>query len=140
MTPAGLLAELRGRGVRLEAVGDRLRVDAPAGVLTTAERAAIQAQKPALIALVRESDAHDVAAIALARESDGDGPQTSFLTDTTGLSANLAGLVRPRDGWTPKAWRDNLLRMAACCESLVPERAAELRQAAELMLKSSAAI
>ena len=53
MSAAALLAALQARGVRLTAVGDRLRVDAPAGVLTVADRAALAAYKAALLARLR---------------------------------------------------------------------------------------
>ena len=53
MTAAALLAALQTRGVRLAAVGDRLRVEAPRGVLTAADRAALAAHKAALLALLR---------------------------------------------------------------------------------------
>ncbi len=40
---------LKARGVNLEADGDALRVDAPAGVLTEEDRAALVECKPALL-------------------------------------------------------------------------------------------
>lgn len=52
MSPAALLADLRARGVTLTAKGDRLRVEAPAGVLTPALRAVLVEQKPALMGLL----------------------------------------------------------------------------------------
>lgn len=53
MTPAALIADLEARGVRLTAVGPRLRVDAPRGVLTAADRQALVQQKPAVLAALR---------------------------------------------------------------------------------------
>jgi hypothetical protein len=47
-----LLAALNARAVRLTAVGDRLRVDAPAGTLTAADRQALAQHKAALLALL----------------------------------------------------------------------------------------
>ena len=44
--------ELKARGVRLEAAGDTLTVDAPAGVLTEGDRAALLESKPALLRLL----------------------------------------------------------------------------------------
>jgi hypothetical protein len=41
--------KLKARGVHLEAAGDALRVDAPAGVLTEDDRAALVECKPALV-------------------------------------------------------------------------------------------
>jgi hypothetical protein len=49
---AELLTDLRGRGVALAAVGASLRVSAPAHALTPADRAALSAQKPALLLLL----------------------------------------------------------------------------------------
>ena len=44
--------ELKARGVRLEAAGDTLTVDAPAGVLTEGDRAALLESKRALLRLL----------------------------------------------------------------------------------------
>jgi|SRR6516225_2754355 hypothetical protein len=52
MTAADLLRHLQGRGVRLEAKEDRLRVDAPAGLLTEADRQALTTHKVELLALL----------------------------------------------------------------------------------------
>ena len=57
MKAAGLLDELRRRGVRLEAVGGTLRLRAPVGVLGDAELEALRAAKPALLsALATEAE------------------------------------------------------------------------------------
>jgi hypothetical protein len=53
VTAAELIADLEVRGVRLMAVGQTLRVDAPRGVLTAADRRELLAQKPALLAELR---------------------------------------------------------------------------------------
>ena len=50
MTAAELLAELRHRGVRLEAIDDRLRYAAPKGALTPDLRAAMADRKAELLA------------------------------------------------------------------------------------------
>jgi hypothetical protein len=47
-----LVAELRERDVQVTASGGHLHVDAPAGVLTIADRDALLAQKPELLALL----------------------------------------------------------------------------------------
>jgi hypothetical protein len=52
MSATALLEDLTGRGVRLSANGDRLRVRAPVGVLSDADRGAIAEHKPALLALL----------------------------------------------------------------------------------------
>ena len=47
-----LYHDLTKRGVRLEADGDRLRVDAPAGVVTEDLKAALSEAKPVLLRLL----------------------------------------------------------------------------------------
>jgi hypothetical protein len=54
-TPAHLLADLTMRGVRLSVVAGRLRVEAPAGVLTGADRLALAQHKPGLLALLADA-------------------------------------------------------------------------------------
>src|SRR5690242_15785082 len=49
MTIPDLVKSLRSRGVTLRAEGDRLRVDAPAGVLTPADRETLAVRKPELL-------------------------------------------------------------------------------------------
>ncbi|MFP5265566.1 MAG: hypothetical protein ACLGJB_27065 [Blastocatellia bacterium] len=49
MTVMELIAELRGRGVVLEASGERLRVDAPKGAVTPDLRAALEAHKTKIL-------------------------------------------------------------------------------------------
>jgi len=55
MTAARLLADLRGRWAIVEVVGDRLRVDAPVGVVTAADRAALVEHKAELLAMLGSS-------------------------------------------------------------------------------------
>jgi hypothetical protein len=47
------MADLEERGVRLTAVGETLRVDAPRGVLTATDRQMLLAHKPAVLAALR---------------------------------------------------------------------------------------
>ena len=49
MNALKLYHDLKARGVNLEATGDGLRVDAPAGVLTEEDRAALLEAKPVLL-------------------------------------------------------------------------------------------
>ena len=56
MTPLHMLADLRRRGVVLIAQGDRLHVDAPAGVLTPEMRDALAAHKYELLGLLLADD------------------------------------------------------------------------------------
>ena len=67
MTSKELLAELQNRGVALEAVGGRLRYDAPKGALTPALRRAMAAHKAELLGLVKQhlrTQATDIVAVA----------------------------------------------------------------------------
>jgi TubC N-terminal docking domain len=75
MTPAALMAGLAARGVRLTALGHALRVDAPRGVLTAADREALVAHKPAVLAALR-AEASRTTATAVETWADGvpDGP------------------------------------------------------------------
>jgi hypothetical protein len=52
MTPLDLLAELERRNVKISLAGDKLRLEAPAGILTPQLKQAIKQHKPALIALL----------------------------------------------------------------------------------------
>jgi hypothetical protein len=64
------MADLEARGVRLTAVGETLRVDAPRGVLTATDRAALVECKPALLATLR-AEASRVTTDADDRWADG---------------------------------------------------------------------
>ncbi|MCA9253326.1 MAG: hypothetical protein KDA54_19525 [Phycisphaerales bacterium] len=54
-------------------------------------------------------------------------------SDHSGLSPSVVELARERDGWTPSSWHNRLLQQASACAGNHPVRAAEFRQAAELM-------
>jgi hypothetical protein len=56
MTASELLIELRSRGAIIEANGDRLRIDAPKGTVTTELRDALSQQKSEIILLLTSSD------------------------------------------------------------------------------------
>jgi len=75
VTPAALMADLEARGVRLAAMGERLRVDAPRGALTATDRDALVRYKPALLAALR-AEAWGTVTAADDSWSDGvrDGP------------------------------------------------------------------
>jgi hypothetical protein len=53
MSAQSLLEELRRRDVRVEAEGDLLRVDAPAGIVTEELRATLTEHKPKLLKLLK---------------------------------------------------------------------------------------
>lgn len=56
MTASALLEQLRGLGVELHGVGDRLRINAPEGVLTPAVRALLAEHKDEILGLLRSQD------------------------------------------------------------------------------------
>ena len=57
MNTLDLLAELKRLNVKVTINGDKLRLEAPAGVLTPEMKEAIRQQKPALIALLEAEEA-----------------------------------------------------------------------------------
>ncbi len=59
MSALSLYHDLKRRDVRLEADGDKLRVDAPAGVLTAEIKAALSGAKPALLRLLSCEEAKE---------------------------------------------------------------------------------
>ncbi|MBI4612181.1 MAG: hypothetical protein HY720_01080 [Planctomycetes bacterium] len=58
MTPIALLDRLAALGIRVEAEGDRLHIDAPRGVVTPALKAELVAAKPALLAALSPNCLH----------------------------------------------------------------------------------
>ena len=62
MGAAGILASLRSMGAELHVVGDKLKVDAPAGALTPEVRARIAEHKQDLLVLLRDRGQPDAAA------------------------------------------------------------------------------
>jgi TubC N-terminal docking domain len=87
MTAARLVARLRAADVRLAVVGGRLRVDAPRGVLTDADREALRAHKAEILALLHALDAEARA---------GDGVAVLVLDDL--MPAGAMG-PRPVPAW-----------------------------------------
>jgi len=62
MTHGALRADLEARGVRLTVIGQKLRVDAPKGTLTQADRDALVHHKPVLLAALRAEAPHAIGA------------------------------------------------------------------------------
>lgn len=54
MSPGELIEKLEGLGVRLEPVGDRLRLDAPEGVISDEVRAELRQRKPEVLRYLSE--------------------------------------------------------------------------------------
>jgi hypothetical protein len=63
-----LYHDLKARGAILEAQGERLKVDAPAGVLTEEHKAALNEFKPKLLKLLSIYGTREVTGAARARE------------------------------------------------------------------------
>jgi hypothetical protein len=88
MEPAALLADLEALGVILRAEGNRLMVDAPAGVLTADHHAALAEHKSALLRLLAaEAD-------ALGR-ADGDRSFGATQLPSTGVTGAVASQLPP---------------------------------------------
>lgn len=94
MTADVLLTELRNRGAALTVVGDRLRVEAPVGVLSPEIRTALAAYKAELLSLLRtptlDADAGELAAVKLRNTVIGD----LWLVADTGTLAKHPDILR----------------------------------------------
>jgi hypothetical protein len=97
-----LYRDLKARGVILEAQGEFLRVDAPAGVLTEEHRAALKALKPKLLKL-----------LSTEREKSQEVPERESLARWAG-----PGLIRIRDPFT-REWHE--WPAAKCLPGVVAE-------------------
>jgi hypothetical protein len=128
VTAAVLLTDLASRGVHLVAVGERLRVDAPAGALTEADRLALAARKGELLALL----AGAVAPIA-----------SAGMWDQAEADALVAESVRRLEasGWPADAAARRRLGLLADAvdNAFLGQDLPALRKAVAEFLKSSAA-
>ena len=86
MTPAALLASLRGRGFELSAAGGALAVR-PGSALTAADRAAITAHRASLVVSLTVGGGWDAAA-AVRRMTDAD-----TLVERLGVSGTLPAVA-----------------------------------------------
>jgi hypothetical protein len=98
MTAAGLVDLMSHLGVRLSAAEGRLRVDAPAGVLTEELRAALVEHKPAILAILAGPPA----------EPDPEAPASEFGRWLSALVAyhEATGRLKPLRPWPPGPSRD----------------------------------
>ena len=110
MTAEQLIADLQRRDVHLSAEGDRLRVDAPAGVVTAADRDALLRSKPEILR-----------ALAAKR------PASSGFHYSDG-SLNFGDVCA---GWTPQSWMRELRRKADRCDGYRPDIAKYYRDWAD---------
>lgn len=109
MSAAGLLAELRRRGVELRPDGDRLRFR-PVTAVPPDLRGRMAACKPELLDLL--NPAHEW---SLAEKAAG-------------------GFVNP--GWTPAGWAARLRQLADRCEAMHADLAATYREWADNIIIS----
>ncbi len=104
MSAAALVAELRSAGVVLAVEGERLRVNAPRGVLTPEQRAAIATEKDAVMALLMaEADALALDSLDAVLGDDGAEPEPLPATDPA-LAETVAN-ARALDSADWAAWR-----------------------------------
>ncbi len=102
MNTLSLFHDLKARGVILEAQDGQLRVDAPAGVLTEADRAALKECKPKLLKFLSRS-----------KEEPQEAPGRESVARWAG-----PGLVRIRDPFTGE-WHE--WPAAKCLPGVVAE-------------------
>jgi hypothetical protein len=111
MRAADLLDDLRRRGAVVCRVGDRVRVDAPAGTVPDELRSELRRHKPELLALLSQA---------------ASAPRRSTVPHELSLAERVeSGYVNP--GWTSQAWADRLCQLADRCEALRPEVATQYR-------------
>lgn len=108
MTASALLDELKARGALLTVNGDRIRVRAPAAVVTPDLRAALAKHKPELLRLLTPKT--EPAAPAPFR----------YAADVMAFGDICAG-------WTPKNWAAELRRKAERCDAYRPDIADHYR-------------
>lgn len=106
MTALALLAELRRRGVVLEASGDRLRYRAPSGALTAELRAALAAHKDALLEVLRETSP----APAESPRPPADAP----LASAAHVEASAVAAARATVDRLHKAWERHVAGCRRC--------------------------
>ncbi len=107
MSPQELIEDLKQRGVRLTALGSRLRVRAPAGSVTPQLREALTANKPALLEMLT-------------------GPSTE--SSEFHYSSDALSFGDVCEGWTPASWAMELRRKASRCEEYRPDIADNYRR------------
>lgn len=100
MNALSLYHDLKSRGVILEADGEHLKVDTPAGALTEEDRAALLKAKPALLRLLSQA----------AQENEDDGRRFDARPSRY---PGYTSLYDPIEG----VWRD--FPTKDCCPSVV---------------------
>jgi hypothetical protein len=103
MTTHAFLDSLTRRGVRLSAASGRLDIDAPAGVLTAEDHAALAEHKAELVALVADAD-FDAAIAWLHRRADEIRQTQGVPTPEAERLAYLELKARPDGAPAPDIW------------------------------------
>lgn len=106
MTTEELITDLQRQGVRLSAKGNRVCVDAPAGVITPHVRSALAARKAELLQV-----------LGGARRE----PAEFHFTDGLMVIGDVCV------GWTPSGWAAELRRKADRCDAYRPDIALYFR-------------
>ncbi len=108
MSTAALIAELRRAGAVLSVEGERLRVNAPRGVLTPERSAAVAAEKAAVMELLMaEVDTLALDALDAALGDDGAEPESPPTADPA-LAETVAN-ARALDPSERAAWREEIV-------------------------------
>lgn len=156
MTPALLLAELHRHGATVEAHDGRLRIIAPDGALDPGLIVAVQAQKPALLALLAaapeaQADADRSPATPAAPSAVDVADVAEHYEERAAVREFLGGLARPHaerlaaletvrallpDGWQAESWAHELRRRAGIIDD--PAVAERFRAAADRIMEAVA--
>jgi hypothetical protein len=103
MTLEKLLADLRDRGVALAVDGDNLRIRAPRGVLTAADRAALAERKREILAILRGEPAPQRLAPCPPRRPERSSPTTTMAEPMTEAHGRRAGRAATRRAGVPES-------------------------------------
>ncbi len=115
MSASALVETLRARGVNLSAQAGKLVYDAPAGVLTDADRTALREHKAALLALLAPSPLASAPPVATAPERPG-APKECFSHEQEPEACRRCGGRAWRLRETPQSAGGWLWICAACAD------------------------
>lgn len=126
-----LMGEARGAGCTIQAVGDRLVIRGPRKAEPIVRLLLVL--KADVIRALRTVEAVVVGRIGPARLWPWPGTPIPLASDFPHDAGDDTHDDDPRinTGWTRRRWIDRLRQLAAACEALHPDRAAELRGLAD---------
>jgi hypothetical protein len=106
MTAPELVVTMTARGVTFTVVGDRLRVEAPAGELTESDRNTLAAHKPALLVLLgsdqeREGSPAESDGVKVTRKPLGVDDALAVFRDARVVAIGQAATWPPEGGYLP---------------------------------------